>query len=68
MKTNPLRAYRKTHNLSRKDVADRLGLTPGMIGHIEVGRRGISAERAIQIEKELGIPRILLRPDLFRAA
>lgn len=67
MKANPLRAYRKQHKLSRKDMAAKLGITPGMIGHIENGIRGISAERAVDIERRLGIPRVALRPDLFRA-
>lgn len=68
MKANPLRAYRKQHNLSRRDLAEKLDLTPGMVGHIENGIRGISAERAVDIERRIGIPRVLLRPDLFRAA
>ena len=51
----------------RAEAAKRLGVSVGMVGHIEVGRRGISIDVAKRIETETGgsISRHQLRPDVF---
>lgn len=64
---NPLRQYRKVHKLSRADLKAKLGCSISFIGHIERGIREVSPETAIEWEKKLGIPRHLLRPDLWSA-
>lgn len=65
--SNPLRAYREKHELSQKQVAERLGCSRAMVSHWENDERDYSAEWAVLIEQRLGINRVLLRPDLFRA-
>ena len=64
-KLHPIRAYRQQHNLNISEVAEKLKVTPGMVGHIERGIRGVSPEMAIKVEAQLGIPRAQLRPDLW---
>lgn len=64
---NPLKAYRKRERLSQQDVAQKLGISRAMVGLLENGKREFSAETAVLIEKNLGINRVVLRPDLFRA-
>jgi len=36
------------------------------VNHWELGRRKITAEMAVRIEKALGIDRAKIRPDLFK--
>lgn len=66
-KKGSLRAYRKANNLSAQDVADRLGVAASTLRSWENGWREIPAEMAVKAERLLGINRIVLRPDLFRA-
>ena len=51
----------------RSEAARRLGISIGMVGHIEVGRRGISPEvaKAIEADSQGAISRGHLRPDLW---
>lgn len=65
--SNPLKAYRKRQRLSQQEVADKLGISRGMVGLLENGQREYTAETAVLIEKRLGINRVVLRPDIFRA-
>ena len=65
---NPLRAYRKLHRLSQQKVADKLGVSRSLVAMIECGDRGFTDEMALDIEKKLGIDRMITRPDLFRRA
>ncbi len=65
-KTHPLRAYRQQHNLSASDVAARLKISPVTVVSYENGNRIIDADRAVDIEKKIGIDRSVLRPDLFK--
>jgi DNA-binding transcriptional regulator YdaS (Cro superfamily) len=45
-------------------VAEALGLTPQAVNKWRNGQ--IPAERAVEMERVFGVPRHLLRPDLFR--
>lgn len=65
---DPLRAYREENNLSQQDIADRLNVSRQLIGMLETGERPYTADMAVAIEKELGIPRARFRPDLFEVA
>jgi transcriptional regulator with XRE-family HTH domain len=67
MKEHPLAQYRKAAGLSRAQLADKLGITEAMVGHVERGVRRISAERAKEWERDHGIPPAIVRPDLFAA-
>ena len=58
---HPLQAYREANGLTRVAAAELIGVTPGMVGHIEKGIRKISPERAMQA----GVPKEVLRPDLW---
>lgn len=54
----------------RREAAKRLGISPGMVGHIENGRRGISIEVAKTVAADSGgaISLSDLRPDIWPAA
>jgi len=65
MDTHPILSYRLAHGLSRAELAERLGVKLAMIQHVENGVRRFSAERAIEIERATGVPRSILRPDLW---
>lgn len=63
---NPLRGYREKHGLSQEALAEKLGVSRQMVGMLENGERQFTAEMALKVEVELGIDRVLIRPDLFR--
>lgn len=63
--THPLVQFREARRLSRAELAELLGLTVAMVGHVERGVRKIRAETALRIERERGVPASVLRPDLF---
>jgi transcriptional regulator with XRE-family HTH domain len=51
-----LRALRQRHNLTMRELADKLGLsTHGYIGDLESGRRQPSLELAVQIADLFGV-------------
>jgi transcriptional regulator with XRE-family HTH domain len=62
---HPLAEFRSLRGLSRAQVAELLGVTVAMVGHIERGVRRLSAEKARHIEETRGVPAAVLRPDLF---
>lgn len=62
---HPLAEFRRNRGLSRAQVAELLGVTVAMVGHIERGVRRLSAEKARDIEAAQGVPAAVLRPDLF---
>jgi antitoxin component HigA of HigAB toxin-antitoxin module len=65
---NPLLAYRKANNLTQLELANVLGISRHLVSLIEIGERPITAERAIDFEKRIGISRAVLCPQIFRAA
>lgn len=67
---NIFKEYRRSHNLTQKELAEIIGVTQGCINHIEIGRRMPSAKLAVKIEaKTKGkIKRASMRPDLFGKA
>ena len=54
--------------MSQQKVADKLGVSRSLVAMIECGDRGFTDEMALDIEKKLGIDRMITRPDLFRRA
>jgi DNA-binding transcriptional regulator YdaS (Cro superfamily) len=64
-----LATYLKTHGVSQSDLADRVGVSQGMVSHWLGGRKGITAERARDIEIATNgvVQRHELRPDVFDA-
>lgn len=46
-------------------MAELLGVTVGMISHIETGRRNMSPQNANKWSVLLGVSREALRPDIF---
>lgn len=52
---NLLRLYRQRTGLSQSALARRLGVTQAMVGRWERGAK-ITADRALALERELGIP------------
>lgn len=65
-KKGALRAYRKTKRLSADDIAKKLGVAASTLRSWENGTRELSPEMAVKIERQFGINRLVLRPDLFR--
>jgi transcriptional regulator with XRE-family HTH domain len=63
---NPLRAYRKKHQLSQQQLADKLGVSRSLVAMMEGGNRPFTDDMALLIEDRLGIDRMITRPDLFR--
>jgi transcriptional regulator with XRE-family HTH domain len=64
--SNALLAYRKKKDLTQQEVADQLGVSRAMVAALESGVRNFTAEMAVNIERKLGIDRVLIRPDIFR--
>lgn len=64
---HPFRRYRRKNGLSQAALAQALGVSGAAITHYELGRRTISAEKAIEFEARLGgaVTRKQLRPDIF---
>jgi DNA-binding transcriptional regulator YdaS (Cro superfamily) len=62
-----LSEYLRSHELTQRQFADRMGVTPGMVWHWLNGASRITAERACQIEAvtDGAVKRHELRPDLF---
>lgn len=61
---SPLTLYRELHRLSQDDLAALFGLKgSGTISKWE--KRRVPAERVLDVERQTGIPRHRLRPDLY---
>jgi transcriptional regulator with XRE-family HTH domain len=65
---HPLSIYREKHGLTLKRLADRLGVDKSTLFRWELGEIQLSAERILQIERQTGIKRERLRPDLYDRA
>lgn len=63
-----LRNWRKKVKLTQADAARLLGVTAAQISRYEAGKRQIAPERVVEFEKITGIPRAVLRPDVFGPA
>lgn len=61
---NTLKDYIKKHNLSLTEIA-KMGINYRTLYSHYSGERNISAESALMYEEKLGIPRHVLRPDLW---
>lgn len=62
-----LDAFLTDLGLSDTTAANRLGVSSEAIRLWRRGKRQVPAERAVQIETELGVPRHVTRPDLWPA-
>lgn len=61
----PLDEYLEKERISPQELAGRLEIEESTARSLVNGNRPITAERAVQIETKLGIPREQLRPDIF---
>jgi plasmid maintenance system antidote protein VapI len=64
----PLADYMREHSLSDTDVANAAGVTAEAVRSWRHGKRRVGPETARKIEKQLGIPKHILRPDLWTIA
>lgn len=64
---HPIREYRLKQPipLRQADIGVKIGVTAVQISRYENGVKKVPAEKAVLIEKEFGIRRELLRPDIF---
>ena len=62
---DPLLRYRIDRNLTQAQLAKRLKVSRQMVAALENGTRPYTADMALRIEKKLGIPREMVRPDYF---
>jgi len=60
-----LREQLKQRNLTFAEVANRLDVSVPLISHWCSERVRISAERALELHREFGIPLHELRPDIW---
>jgi transcriptional regulator with XRE-family HTH domain len=60
-----LTAYRTAHRLTQQALAEKLRTSAGYLHDIETGRRRPSPGLAVRIEHVTGIPRHVLRPDVY---
>lgn len=68
-KPHPIRIWRLMNGERRLlETATKLGISESYLCLLERGKRPISAEMAVKVEKKLGIPRAELRPDLWKGA
>ncbi len=52
----------------QKRLADRIGTTQSQVWYwLERSKKGVSGEYVLSIERETGVPRSELRPDLYPA-
>jgi DNA-binding transcriptional regulator YdaS (Cro superfamily) len=62
---NHINDFRVDKKLTYKELAEIVNLNPSSVYFHCSGKRSISAESALLYEKNLGIPRHKLRPDLW---
>lgn len=62
-----LKTWREANELKVNEAAAQAGVTSAMWSRWENSVRQVPAERAVEMEKRIGIPRHQLRPDLFAA-
>jgi len=60
-----IKQKREEKGLSRRELAESVGVKEAMISHIENGKRKVSPMRAASYEQALGIPRETLCPQVF---
>ena len=61
----PLVRYLQINGITQVELAAALEIPEPTARALVNGSRPITAERAVAIERKLGIPRETLRPDLF---
>lgn len=64
---HPITTYRRERSISQEDLRKMLGVSRWTITAIETGIRRPSPKLATEIEAKTGIPRDVLRPDLWGA-
>lgn len=51
-----LRSWRLSEELSQREFAHTINMSPANLSDIECGRKGISLEKALEISKKIGYP------------
>jgi DNA-binding XRE family transcriptional regulator len=62
---NAIKTYREGLALSQIEMAKKIGVSAGFMHDLEKGRRKVSPQRALKLEIDVGIPRHVLRPDIW---
>ncbi|MBI2603238.1 MAG: helix-turn-helix domain-containing protein [Deltaproteobacteria bacterium] len=55
-----IRSWRLSEEMSQRDFADLIGISPANLCDIERGRKGVSPQKAAAIAKAIGYPRATL--------
>ena len=64
-KFNSLSQWRKSKKLSSADAAKLFGISQTLWSYYDSGERRVTAERVIAISSLTGIPKSILRPDIY---
>lgn len=65
---NPIREYRLNNGIQQQTLAALFGISKGDLSRWESGKRAIPILKCSAVSKATGIPREVLRPDVFEAA
>lgn len=60
-----IKEKREEKGLSRRQLAEAVGVKEAMVSHVENGFRKVKPSRAAKYESALGIPKETLCPDVF---
>jgi transcriptional regulator with XRE-family HTH domain len=63
--TSPIAQYRKANGETMKSLGEKLGVDKTTILRWESGSHPVPTKRLLDLEKATGIPRWVLRPDIF---
>lgn len=63
MEPNPITSYRRANGIRLEDLGKALGVGRATVCKWE--KKRVPAERVLHVERVTGIPRSLLRPDLY---
>ena len=61
-----LREYRERHSLTCEEAGRKVGIAESTWRSYENGNREVDGDMAVKIEAGLGVPREVIRPDLFK--
>jgi transcriptional regulator with XRE-family HTH domain len=65
--SHPITTFRQKENLTLARFGELAGLSKGFVCDVEAGRKKLGPDKAREVEAATGIPKHVLRPDLWEA-